>query len=95
MNESRRMYLFLAMLCVASYAGLQGWSTLFNNFAVDAAGLDGLHVGIIQSVREVPGFLALFVVWILLLVSEHRLAALSVILLGAGVAATGFSYNFV
>lgn len=94
MHESRRMYLFLAMLCVASAAGLQGWSTLFNNFAVEVAGLDGLHVGIIQSVREVPGFLALFVVWLLILCSEHRLAALSIMLLGAGVACTGLLPSF-
>ncbi len=94
MNESRRMLLFLILLSVAAVAGLQGWSTLFNNFAVEAAGLDGLHVGVIQSVREVPGFLALFVVWLLLLVREHRLGVLSVLLLGVGVGCTGLFPSF-
>jgi hypothetical protein len=51
-----RMYRYLLVLTVASAIGLQGWRTLFNNFAVEVAGLDGHQVGIIQSVREIPGF---------------------------------------
>ncbi|MGD9018478.1 MAG: hypothetical protein PVH30_13895, partial [Desulfobacterales bacterium] len=43
------MYRFLIVLTVASVLGLQGWRTLFNNFAVEVVGLDGWHIGIIQS----------------------------------------------
>jgi len=84
------MFRFLAVLTVASMVGLQGWRTLFNNFAVEVAGLDGVHVGVIQSVREIPGFLTFLVVYALLVVREHRLAALSIVLLGLGVGITGF-----
>ncbi|WP_029897044.1 MFS transporter [Desulfohalovibrio reitneri] len=89
MRESRKMYLFLFALTVATFAGFQGWRTLLNNFAVERAGISGLEMGVIQSVREVPGFLALLVVYLLLIVREHRLAALSVLLLGLGVGLTG------
>ena len=85
----RRVYLFLLMLTVVAAVGLQGWRTIVNNFAVEAAGVDGLGMGVVQSVREVPGFLAFLVVYLLLVVREHRLAALSVLVCGAGVAATG------
>jgi hypothetical protein len=51
------MFLYLAALTVSSTFGLQAWRTLFNNFAVEVAGLDGNHIGVIQSLREVPGFL--------------------------------------
>lgn len=85
----RRIYLFLLALTVASAVGLQGWRTLLNNFAVEAAGVDGLGMGLVQSVREIPGFLALLVVYLLLVIREHRLAALSVAVCGVGVAATG------
>ncbi|WP_461210674.1 MFS transporter [Desulfocurvus sp. DL9XJH121] len=85
----RRMYIFLLALTVASTMGLQGWRTLVNNFAVEVASVDGLGMGVVQSVREVPGFLSLLVVYLLLVVSEHRLAALSVLIMGLGVAATG------
>jgi hypothetical protein len=56
--------------------------------------LDGHHVGVIQSVREIPGFLALLVVYVLLFLKEHRLSALSVLLLGIGLAATGMLPSF-
>jgi hypothetical protein len=83
------MYRYLLVLTVASAFGLQGWRTLFNNFAVEVVGLNGSQVGIIQSVREVPGFLALLTVYLLLVMREHRLSALSILFLGIGVALTG------
>ncbi|WP_305045877.1 MFS transporter [Geoalkalibacter sp.] len=89
-NAQRPMLHFLLILTVASTVGLQGWSILFNNFAVEVVGLDGAEVGLIQSIREIPGFLALLVVFVLLLVREHRLAAFSILCLGLGVALTGF-----
>lgn len=88
------MYIFLMILTIAAFSGLQGWRTIFNNFAVETAHLNGFNIGVIQSVREVPGFLALLVIYILLFVSEHRLASLSIILLGVGIGMTGFLPNF-
>ena len=83
------MYLYLIVLSICSTMGLQAWQTLFNNFAVEAAGLNGQHVGMIQSVREIPGFLALMAVYVIWLIREHRLSALSILLLGLGIAVTG------
>jgi len=88
------MLRFLLVLTVASTLGLQGWSILFNNFAVEVVAIDGAQVGLLQSIREIPGFLALLVVFVLLLVREHRLAALSIVCLGAGVALAGFLPSF-
>lgn len=83
------MYRFLIVLTICSTVGLQTWRTLFNNFAVEVVGLNGNHIGVIQSVREIPGFLALLVVFFLLVMKEYRLSAFSIFILGAGVAATG------
>jgi hypothetical protein len=83
------MFWFLAVLTISSTIGLQAWLTLFNNFAVDIAGLDGNHIGVIQSLREVPGFLALLAVYIIMVLKEHRLSALSILVLGLGLALTG------
>jgi predicted MFS family arabinose efflux permease len=88
-HEQKPMLRYLIVLTIASVVGLQTWMILFNNFAVEMAGLNGQQVGGIQSVREIPGFLALLVVYVLLVIREHRLAALSIILLGIGIAATG------
>ena len=92
--ESKKMYVFLMVLTIASALALQSWMTLFNNFAVEQVGLDGWHVGVIQSVREIPGFLSLLAIYAMLIIKEHRLSALSILLLGGGVAATGFFPSF-
>jgi hypothetical protein len=83
------MFRFLALLTIASVVGLQSWRTLFNNFAVEIVHLEGSHIGMIQSVREIPGFLALLAIFIIIIIKEHRLSALSIILLGLGVGITG------
>ncbi len=88
------MYIYLMILTICSTMGLHAWRTLFDNFAVNIIHLDGHHIGIIQSVREIPGFLALLVVYFLLIIKEHKLSALSVLILGIGVAVTGFLPTF-
>jgi len=83
------MFKFLAVLSIASAVGLQTWRTLFNNFAVEVVHLGGNHVGVIQSIREIPGFLALLAIFIIIFIKEHRLSALSIVTLGIGVGITG------
>jgi hypothetical protein len=84
------MFRFLMVLTISSTVGLKSWLTLFNNFAVEVAHLDGSHIGMIQSIREIPGFLALLAVFLMLVIKEHRLSALSILCLGLGLAVTGW-----
>ena len=88
------MFRYLIVLTICSAGGLECWRALFDNFVVHGVGLEGRHMGILQSVREIPGFLALLVTYVLLVVREHRLAALSIILLGLGIFATGLLPSF-
>jgi predicted MFS family arabinose efflux permease len=88
-TEQRPMLRFLIVHTAASVVGLQCWMILFNNFAVEVASLDGFQIGVIGSVREIPGFLALLAVFVMLVIREHRLSSLSIILLGFGTALTG------
>ncbi len=89
-----RMFQYLLILTICSTVGLHTWRTLFDNFAVNVIHLDGNHVGFLQSVREIPGFLSLLVVYVILIIKEHKLSALSVLILGLGVALTGFFPSF-
>jgi len=84
------MYLYILLLSMCATGGLQATRILFDNFAVHVVHLNGNHIGMIQSIREVPGFLSLFVIYILFIIKEHRIASLSVLILGAGIALTGF-----
>jgi hypothetical protein len=88
------MFIYLVVLTISSTVGLQTWTTLFNNFAVDIAKLGGNHVGMIQSIREIPGFLALLAVFVIRFLREHRLSAVSILILGVGLATTGFFPSF-
>ncbi|MFZ0488348.1 MAG: MFS transporter [Arenicellales bacterium] len=81
---------FLILLAALMSLCFSVWQVLLNNFAVERAGFTGVEIGILQSLREVPGFLAFTAVFVMLLLREQRFALLSVALLGIGVAATGF-----
>jgi predicted MFS family arabinose efflux permease len=70
------------------------WMALFNNFAIEQVGLNGSHIGVLQSWREVPGFLAFGAVFLLLVIAEQRLAIWSLIMLGVGTAITGWLPSF-
>ena len=93
--NNKKMYVFLVLLTVISFTGLRVWMTLFNNFAVEMAGFNGFDIGAMQSIREIPGFLALLIVFLLPFISEHKLASVSVLVLGIGIALTGFFPSFV
>jgi hypothetical protein len=88
------MYRYLMVLTIAATVGLQAWRTLFDNFSVRVVGLEGSHIGIIQSVREIPGFLALLVVFVMFLAREHRISSLSIATMGIGLGMVGFFPSF-
>ena len=66
------------------------WMALLNNFAVERAAFTGAEMGTLQSLREVPGFLAFTAVFVLLVLREQSFAIVSLALLGLGTALTGF-----
>jgi hypothetical protein len=66
------------------------WMALINNFSKEAAAFTGKEIGVLQSLREIPGFLAFTVVWVLLIVKEQRLAIWSLLVLAVGVSLTGY-----
>ena len=80
----------LILMSIAMPVAFNTWNALINNFVVERAAFTGVEIGILQSLREVPGFLAFTTVFVLLLLREQTFAVLSLALLGAGVAATGF-----
>lgn len=66
------------------------WMALLNNFVVEKANFTGVEIGILQSLREIPGFLAFTVIYVLLFVREQKLALLSLGVTSIGVAITGY-----
>ncbi|MEO1721417.1 MAG: MFS transporter [Pseudomonadota bacterium] len=85
----QRPEVLLVLMAIASPLAFATWMALLNNFVVEKAAFDGLDIGVLHVAREIPGFLAFLVVWILLLMREQLLAYLSLIVLGLGTAITG------
>jgi hypothetical protein len=66
------------------------WMALLNNFAVERAQFNGADIGLLQSIREIPGFLSFTAVFLLLFIREQRLLVISLALLCFGTAITGY-----
>ena len=86
----QRPELLLFLMAFAVPVSFAAWQALLNNFAIERAAFTGKEMGILQSLREIPGFLAFGVVFLLVLVREQSLALISLLLLGLGTALTGF-----
>lgn len=66
------------------------WMVLLNNFVIEKAQFTGKEIGILQSLREIPGFLAFTVIYLLLFIKEQKLALVSLLLTALGVGLTGY-----
>ncbi len=80
------LYLFSAAVPL-SFAT---WQALINNFSIEQAGFTGIEIGILQSLREIPGFIAFGVIFLLLIMREQTVAFLALLALGIGTAITGY-----
>jgi hypothetical protein len=84
--------ILLTMVFVMSFCfGI--WQVLLNNFVIERANFTGIEIGILQSLREIPGFLAFTAIFVLYLLREQTFALLSLGLMSLGIAATGFFPN--
>ncbi|MGR2891001.1 MFS transporter [Vibrio vulnificus] len=81
---------FLLLISIIVPIAFSTWMALLNNFVIEKAQFDGADIGLLQSVREIPGFLAFTVVFVLLFVRELRFMLISLAMLTLGTALTGF-----
>lgn len=80
----------LLLMAAAAPFSFAIWMGLINNFTVEVAGFEGREIGILQSVREIPGFLAFTAVFLFILIREQVFAIISLIILGTFVGLTGY-----
>ena len=85
--QSKQALLYI--MATAMVFSFSAWMSLLNNFVIEVASFDGSQIGILQSLREIPGFLAFTVVLVTLVIAQQRLAYISIMLLGLGTALTG------
>ncbi len=81
---------FLLLVSIIVPIAFSTWMALLNNFVIEKANFDGADIGLLQSVREVPGFLSFTAVFVLLFVREQRFMLISLAMLTLGTALTGY-----
>jgi hypothetical protein len=86
----RNPEVLLIVMAAAMPLSFSTWMALLNNFSVEMADFTGREIGILQSLREIPGFLAFTAIFVLLVLREQTFAVLSLLVLGIGVAISGY-----
>ncbi|HCG7119443.1 TPA: MFS transporter [Vibrio parahaemolyticus] len=81
---------FLLLTSIIVPIAFSTWMALLNNFVIEKANFDGADIGLLQSVREIPGFLAFTAVFLLLFIREQRFMLVSLAMLTLGTALTGY-----
>lgn len=86
----RRPVTLLFLMALAMPIAFNAWSALLNNFVIEAAQFDGADIGLLHTVREIPGFLAVGVIAVILFIREQVLGLISLVLLGVATAVTAW-----
>ncbi len=89
-SDWRTPVVLLMSMAAVMQIGFAAWINLSNNFAVEALSFTGREIGLQQSIREIPGFMAFAAVFFLFIMREQTLAFISLILLGGAIAVTGY-----
>ena len=84
----RRPVTLLFLMALAMPFAFNTWSALLNNFVIEVGGFDGSDNGWLHTVREIPGFLAVGVIAIIIFIREQVLGMVSLILLGVATMVT-------
>lgn len=86
----RRPVTLLFLMAIAMPLSFATWSALLNNFVIEAAHFDGQDIGWLHTVREIPGFLAVGVILVIMVIREQVLALISLALLAVATAVTAW-----
>ena len=86
----RRPITLLFLMAIAMPIAFSTWSALLNNFVIEVASFDGADIGLLHAIREIPGFLAIGVIAIIIYMHEQVLGLVSLIMLGAATAVTAW-----
>ena len=84
----QRPVTLLFLMAAAMPIAFSTWSALLNNFVIEVADFDGSDIGWLHTVREIPGFLAVGVIVLLMMFREQVLGLVALVMLGVATAIT-------
>jgi MFS family permease len=92
--EARRGFILLMLMSAAFGMALSVQDNVVSNYFGDVLGLEGPDFGYITAIREVPGFLLIFLTALFYKMSIPRLTAMMLLVLAAGLMLFTFSSSF-
>ena len=90
----RRPITLLFLMAAAMPLAFATWSALLNNFVIEHAGFTGVEIGWLHTVREIPGFLAVGVIALIMFMREQVLGLVALAMLGCATAVTAWFPSF-
>jgi predicted MFS family arabinose efflux permease len=91
MQQKRAAVSVILINNVIMTLGFGLWQAIFNNFAVEELGVRADQIGLIQSIREIPGLMGFLMGLLALVLVEIRIAGLSAIAMGIGIFLTALT----
>jgi len=94
-KSENRTQLILAVTSVVMFRlGYEMYRSVFSNFAGGELGLGAEMVGLVESVREIPGLLAVFAGLLCFYAPEHILAGIFLLICGVGLMTVSMGTDF-
>jgi predicted MFS family arabinose efflux permease len=93
-NPAGRGFIMLAVMTAAFGLAMSAQENIVTNYFDEVLGLEGPQFGYITAIREVPGFLLIFLTAIFYRLSLPKLTAFSLVLLAVGYVFFGLSNSF-
>ena len=89
MKSVRRDWALLVAVTALFAFGFAVYNGIFQNFARERLAMEPNQLGLLESLREVPGLLTAFTAGTLVVLAEPRLGAIALAICGLGIGATG------
>ena len=86
----QRPVTLLFLFAMAMPVAFATWSALLNNFVIEVAQFDGADIGWLHTVREIPGFFAVGVIALIMVIREQVLGIVALVMLGVATAITAY-----
>ena len=80
----------LIIMMVALTLGHSTWHALLNNYSVEVVNFTGVEIGWLHTIREIPGFLAVGVIALIIFVREQIVGLVSLLVMGLAVMITAW-----
>ncbi|NLE77925.1 MAG: MFS transporter [Chloroflexi bacterium] len=84
LGNSRRILVWVIAANILASYGFRIWGTMFTNFAVEEMRFGPATIGLVQSVREIPGLLGFAMSLLAMRMRESRIMVLALAFLGTG-----------